>query len=198
MAKKTKAKHKTSRRFGIDIYGTGGPSLERRLHVPPGGRRKRARPSEYGQQLEEKQKLKAIYGASERQLLRYYREAQRLGGNPADNLFQLIERRLDNVIYRLGFARSRPMARQLVSQGHVRVNERRTDRGSYLVRAGEKIELSKTARSMPTVVEELQQGYDTPSWLKREDTHGQVLGMPVAEDVQTQVDAAKIVAFYSR
>jgi small subunit ribosomal protein S4 len=90
------------------------------------------------------------------------------------------------------------MARQLVSQGHVRVNERRTDRGSYLVRAGEKIELSKTARSMPTVVEELQQGYDTPSWLKREDTHGQVLGTPVAEDVQTQVDAAKIVAFYSR
>lgn len=198
MAKKTKSKHKISRRFGIDVYGTGGPSLERRLHVPPGGRRKSHRPSEYSQQLEEKQKLKAIYGLSEKQLLRYYLEAQRLGGNPADNLFQLIERRLDNVIYRLGFARSRPMARQLVSQGHVRVNERRTDRGSYLVRAGEKIELSKTAQTMPTVVEELQQGYDTPSWLKREDTDGQVLGMPVAEDVQTQVDAAKIIAFYSR
>ena len=90
------------------------------------------------------------------------------------------------------------MARQLVSQGHVRVNERRTDRGSYLVRAGDKIELSKTAVTIPTVVEELQQGYDTPSWLKREDSKGQVVGMPVAEDVQTQVDAAKIIAFYSR
>lgn len=90
------------------------------------------------------------------------------------------------------------MARQLVSQGHVRVNERRTDRGSYLVRAGETIEQSKTAWRMPTVVEELQQGYDTPSWLKREDTRGQILGMPGAEDVQTPVDAAKIVAFYSR
>jgi small subunit ribosomal protein S4 len=90
------------------------------------------------------------------------------------------------------------MARQLVSQGHVRVNQRRTDRGSYLVRAGENIELSQTARNIPTVVEELQQGYDTPSWLKREDTNGQVLGMPVAEDVQAQVDAAKIIAFYSR
>jgi small subunit ribosomal protein S4 len=113
-------------------------------------------------------------------------------------IFHLIERRLDNVIYRLGFARSRPMARQLVSQGHVRVNQRRTDRASYLVRAGEKIELSQTARNIPTVVEELQQGYDPPSWLKREDTNGQVLGMPVAEDVRTQVDAAKIIAFYSR
>jgi hypothetical protein len=90
------------------------------------------------------------------------------------------------------------MARQLVSQGHVRVSQRRTDRGSYLVRAGENIELSQTARNIPTVVEELQQGYDTPSWLKREDTNGQVLGMPVAEDVQAQVDAAKIIAFYSR
>jgi small subunit ribosomal protein S4 len=198
MAKKPKSKHKTSRRFGIDLYGIGGPSLERRLHVPPGGRRKRPRPSEYGQQLEEKQKLKAIYGLSEKQLLRYYREAQRPGGNPADNLFQLIERRLDNVIYRFGFARSRPMARQLVSQGHVRVNERRTDRGSYLVRAGDKIELSKTALSIPTVVEELQQGYDTPSWLKRDGTTGQVLAMPAAEDVQARIDATKIIAFYSR
>jgi small subunit ribosomal protein S4 len=83
MAKKTKSKHKTSRRFGIDVYGTGGPSLERRLHVHPGGRRKSHQPSEYSQQLEEKQKLKAIYGLSEKQLLRYYREAQRLVGNPA-------------------------------------------------------------------------------------------------------------------
>ena len=199
MARQRKAKHKISRRFGIDIYGTGGEALERRLNVPPGGFRKRRRKqSEYGLQLEEKQKLRAIYGITEAQLRRYYEKAQREPGSPAGNLLRLIERRLDNVVYRLGFARSRPMARQLVSQGHVRVNDRRVDIPSYLVRAGERIALSAQAEKIPAVSEELSQQHPTPEWLKRDNATGQTKRLPVAEEIDLPVDTRKVIAFYSR
>src|SRR3954452_14863589 len=120
-------KHKVSRRFGVDIYGTGGESLKRRLSVPPGDRRRRRRLSEYAIQLQEKQKTKAFYGLSERQLRRNYEKAASQPGNTGVNLLRLLERRLDNVVYRLGFARTRPMARQLVSHGHVLTNGCRTN-----------------------------------------------------------------------
>lgn len=199
MARQRKSKHKISRRFGIDIYGTGGDALERRLNVPPGGfRRSRRRQSEYGLQLEEKQKLRAIYGISEAQLKRYYEKAQREAGNPAGNLLQLVERRLDNVVYRLGFARSRPMARQLVSQGHVCVNDRKVDIPSYLVRAGQRIALSAQAEKIPAVSEELKQQHPTPEWLKRNNGSGEVIRLPLADEIDSPVDARKVIAFYSR
>src|SRR5690606_18309586 len=134
-------RHKVSRRFGIDIYGTGGPSLQRRLATPPGGqpRGRRRKLSEYGLQLREKQKAKAIYGIAEAQFRRYYKVAASRPGVTGENLLQLLERRLDNVVYRLGFARTRPMARQLVSHGHVRVNGRHVNIPSYAVRPGDTI-----------------------------------------------------------
>src|SRR5687768_157686 len=123
MASTREPRHKVSRRFGIDVYGTGGPQLQRRLGVPPGGlpRGRRRKLSEYALQLHEKQKAKAIYGVDEGQFRRYYAEAARRPGITGETLLQLLERRLDNVVYRLGFARSRPMARQLVGHGHVLV-----------------------------------------------------------------------------
>ena len=142
--------------------------------------------------------MRAIYGVSEAQLKRYYQRALRGPGNPAENLLQLLERRLDNVVYRLGFARSRPMARQLVSQGHVRVNERRVTIPSYLVREGEKIALTETAATFPTVSEELEQQHPTPSWLQRVDGDGRVLSLPSLNDINAPVDARKVIAFYSR
>ena len=200
MATQRKPRHKTSRRFGVDIYGTGGESLERRLNVPPGGFRKsRRRTSEYGLQLQEKQKLRAIYGISEKQLRRYYDDAQRDTGNPGENLLKLLERRLDNVIYRLGFARTRPMARQLVNQGHVRINGRRVDIASYLVRGGETLALSQTAAEIPAVVEDLERQLPTPSWLKREEGgKGQVIMLPSADEAGLPVDLRQVIAFYSR
>src|SRR6266545_2970051 len=129
MGRSRAPKHKLSRRFGIDIYGTGGTQLQRRLAVPPGARPggRRRKVSEYGLQLLEKQKVKAIYGVAERQFRRYYAEAVRRPGTPGKNLLQLLERRLDNVVYRLGFARSRPMARQMVGHRHVLVNGKKVN-----------------------------------------------------------------------
>lgn len=194
-------RHKTSRRFGVDIYGTGGPSLERRLGTPPGGLRagRRRRPSIYATQLTEKQKAKAIYGVAERQFRRYFAEASRIDGEPGANLLRLLERRLDNVVYRLGFARTRPMARQLVSHGHVRVDGRRVNVPSFLVDAGQTIELTEEAASLPVVVEERAAGRPLPDWLERAgERGGRVARLPERADIDVPVDEARIVGFYSR
>ncbi len=191
-------KHKLSRRFGVDIFGTGGRSLERRMGTPPGGvpRGRRRKPSEYALQLEEKQKAKAIYGVREGQFRRYYEQAAHRPGVTGENLLQTLERRLDNVVYRLGWARTRPMARQLVSHGHVRVNGRRVNIPSYLVRPGEQIAISATAAAMPTVQEELGAHRPLPRWLDRDEAGGRVLALPTREDVELPIDEGRIVAFY--
>lgn len=193
-------KHKLSRRFGIDIYGTGGAQLQRRLGVPPGSRAggRRRKVSEYGIQLLEKQKVKAIYGVAERQFRNYYAEAVRRPGTPGKNLLQLLERRLDNVVYRMGFARSRPMARQMVSHRHVLVNGRKVNIPSYLVRPGESIGLTDTAAQMPTVIEEIGSNRALPRWLERDETSGRVAELPSREAVDLPINEDMIVEFYSR
>lgn len=192
-------RHKTSRRFGTDVYGTGGPQLERRLATPPGGaRRRRRKLSDYARQLAEKQKAKATYGVREAQFRRYFERAEREPGTTGESLLRLLERRLDNVIYRLGFARSRPMARQLVSHGHVTVNGRRVDVPSYLVDQGEVVALTPDAAAIPGVVEALAEGRTAPDWLRRQDTTGVVLRLPNRLDVTEPIDDALIVAFYTR
>src|SRR5258706_8018886 len=113
MAKRHEPRHKVSRRFGIDIYGAGGDALQRKLAVPPGGtRRARRRRSIFGVQLLEKQKAKALYGVLEGQFRRYVKEAARQPGDTSENLLRLLERRLDNVLYRLGVAPPPRMGRQ--------------------------------------------------------------------------------------
>jgi small subunit ribosomal protein S4 len=197
MANRHEPRHKVSRRFGIDIYGTGGDSLQRRLAVPPGGvRRQRRRRSTYGVQLFEK--AKAMYGVLERQFRRYIQEAIRQPGDPAVNLLRLLERRLDNVVYRLGWAQTRPMARQMVNYGHVRVPRRRVDIPSYLVQPGETVELDMTAARMPTVAESLAAGRPVPGWLAREGTSGRILSLLDRADADARIDAEQIIAFYSQ
>jgi small subunit ribosomal protein S4 len=196
---KREPKHKVSRRFGVDIYGTGGESLRRRLGTPPGGSpRKRPRLSDYGIQLREKQKAKAFYGVTEGQFRRYYEEAARQAGDTGENLLRLLERRLDNVVYRLGAARTRPMARQLVSHGHVLVDDRRVTIPSYLVRPGETIHLTDDAREIPTVVEELDANRPVPEWLERDGTQGRVQRFPERDDVDHPINEDLILAFYAR
>jgi small subunit ribosomal protein S4 len=160
--------------------------------------RRRPRRSEYARQLTEKQKVKAIYGIPEGQFRRYYAEAVRRPGLRGANLLQLLERRLDNVVYRLAFARSRPMARQLVGHGHVKVNGRRVDIPSYLVRPGDTVELTPTAARTPTVVEELASGRLLPSWLERSGTVGQVAGLPSRDEIDLPIHEDLIVELYSR
>jgi small subunit ribosomal protein S4 len=186
----------------MDLFGTGGPSLERRLNVPPGGQTaggRRKKTSEYGLQLREKQTAKQMYGVLERQFRRYFQEAARLKGATGEVLLQLLERRLDNVIYRLGFARSRPMARQLVTHGHVYVNNRRVNIPSYQVRPGETIRLSETATKIPTVMELVEDNaVPVPGWLEKTGTAGRIARLPAPEEMEQRLNVPLIVEFYSR
>jgi small subunit ribosomal protein S4 len=165
---------------------------------------RRRRASVFGQQLLEKQKLRAIYGVDERQLRRTFEEGQRLAGPPGENLLALLERRLDNVVYRLGFARSRPMARQLVSHGHVRVDGQRTNVPSFRVDAGQTVGLADNAADIPAVAEEVGSSRPLPSWLERADgasgerLRGRVTRLPGPGDVDTPVDESLVVGHYSR
>ena len=114
------------------------------------------------------------------------------------NLLQLLERRLDNVVYRMGFARSRPMARQMVSHRHVLINGRKVNIPSYLVRPGEAISLTDTATQMPTVIEEIGSNRSLPRWLERDEMSGRVAQLPSREDIDLPINEDMIVEFYSR
>jgi small subunit ribosomal protein S4 len=194
-------RHKTSRRFGVDIYGTGGKSLQRRLGTPPGGLKtgRRRRQSIYAETLTEKQKTKAIYGIDERPFRRYFSRAESRPGAPGENLLVFLERRLDNVVYRLGMARTRPMARQLVSHGHVTVGGKRVDIPSFLVEPGQAIGLDETARKMPVVEEEMAANRPLPTWLERRpDGTGLVQRLPERSEIDVPVNEALVVEHYSR
>lgn len=198
MGAKREPRHKTSRRYGMDLFGTGGESLQRRLNVPPGGNRGVRRPTEYARQLREKQKVKDIYGVREAQFRRYVAEAQRSGEPLGRALLEMLERRLDNVVYRLGLARTRLMARQMIGHRHVQVNDETVTVSSYLVSPGEKIRLTEAASAMPEVQDELAARRPTVSWLRSEDGGGEVVDRPHREEIDLDINEALIVAFYTR
>ncbi len=200
MGRDRKPKHKQSRREGVDIFGTGGESLRRRLGRPPGvhGARPRRRESEYALQLREKQKVKRMYGLRESQFRRFYAQALRSKEITGTALLKLLERRLDNVVYRLGFARSRPQARQFVNHGHVRVDGERVDIPSYLVKPGQEITLSDDLRQIPDVQELMENPPPIPGWLARETLGGRVLREPAREEIDPDIQEQRIVEFYSR
>jgi small subunit ribosomal protein S4 len=193
-------KHKLSRREGVNITGTTSPSLADKLSVPPRryGRRRR-NPSEYEVRLRAKQRVKFQYGLLEKQFRRFFKDASRMQGPTGVNLLQLLERRLDNAIYRIGFARTRPMARQLVSHGHVRVNNKKVDIPSFLVKPGDVITLAPAALVMPVVQDEMQTGRRViPSWLAKDDGGGRVIGYPRREDSDADIREDLIVEFYAK
>lgn len=194
-------KHRLARRFGVNITGTTSRSLEARLQQPPGmhGAKRRRKLSDYGEQLREKQKVRAMYGAPEGQFRRYFQEATRLPGRPGDNLLRLLELRLDNIVYRLGFARTRPMARQLVNHGHILVNGRRVNIPSYQVHLGDVVQLGAAAQRFTPVMEALAHpSAPIPVWLERLDTSGRVRTLPGPQDFEPHINADLIVAYYSR
>lgn len=200
MARYRGPKHKLSLREGVNITGTTSPGLAAKLNVPPERRgRGRRRASEYEVRLRAKQRVKHQYGMMEKQFRRFFEEASRRPGPTGVNLLQLLERRLDNTVYRLGFARTRPMARQLVNHGHVQVNYKKVDIPSYLVKAGDQITLTPTALRMPVVQEELKTSRTImPSWLERDRDVGRVIGYPQREDSDADIREDLIVEFYAR
>lgn len=178
-------------------------AIERR-NVPPGqhGKTRRAKLVGYGLQLREKQKVKRIYGVLENQFRRYFEMAERQRGITGEVLLQLLERRLDNVVYRLGFGTSRAQARQLVRHGHVLVNDRKVDIPSYLVRAGDVVSVRPSSRQIPTVQHALEEvkSRGVPEWLELdpEKASGRVVGLPTRDQIGLPVQEQLIVELYSK
>jgi small subunit ribosomal protein S4 len=202
MARYTGPRSKVSRRFNMPIFGPS-KALERK-NYPPGmhGQRGRRKFSEYALALAEKQKLRFIYGVMERQFRRYFKEAIGRRGVTGDTLLQLLETRLDNVIFRLGFAGSRRMARQMVSHGHINVDGRRVNIPSFNVREGQVIEVADKprARQMATRNIEASKLSPVPEWLVADAAafRGTVARIPTREDIQPVVNDQLVVELYSR
>jgi len=150
----------------------------------------------------EKQKLRRIYGVLERQFRRYFAQATRRAGVTGETLLQLLERRLDNVVWRLGFAASRALARELVSHGHFTVNDRPVNIPSYQVRPGDTIAVTGSSRSLPPIVASVAAagGRRLPAWLEIEGDamRGTVLSIPARDEIDTQIQEELVVEFYSR
>lgn len=199
MARYTGPKDRLSRREGFDLFGKGAKLT--RLTVPPGvhGPKGLRTPSQYGKQLREKQKVKRLYGVLEKQFRKYVNEALKRKGNTGEMLLSLLERRLDNVIFRLGFAPTRPGARQLVSHRQVLVNGKRVNIPSYRVAPGETVSLSTKAINNPVVKKLLEdEKYKVPEWLKRKAAVGMVARLPKAEDLTEPISVQDIIEYYSR
>jgi small subunit ribosomal protein S4 len=194
--------NKRSRREGIDLFGTGGTSLERRIGQPPGdhgAKPRRGRPSDFQMQLREKQKVKRIYGMRENQFRRFVALARREPEMTGSALLKLLERRLDSVLFRGGLARTRPMARQLITHGHVTVDGKKVDIPSFLVQPGMVISVDETARKMPDVQWNMEApAVLSPSWLSRDEHEVRVLDFPVREEIDFPIEENLIIEFYSR
>jgi len=197
---------KIIRRLGTPLPGLTRKDADKKPY-PPGahgnGGKRPNRPSAYRQRLVEKQKLRFNYGISEGQLRRYFERAARSGGVTGEALLALLERRLDNVVFRLGLAPTVPAARQLVAHGHVRVDGARVDRPGYLLRTGETVSMGERGRAIPDVVTSVEQGPQVrlPGFLAVDPSDrysGRVMAMPMRADVPFVVDEAAIVEFYAR
>ena len=205
MARYTGPKARVSRRLGINVWGTSGETkaLERRPY-PPGehGRgRRRGQNSEYLVQLQEKQKARFTYGITEKQFRNTYDEAAKQRGVTGENLLRLLELRLDNIVYRSGWAATRPQARQFVSHGHINVNGRRVNVPSFRARKDDVIELRPKAREIVTVQWNLDVlDRAAPMWLDAGDGGQQVTvrELPTREQIEIPVREQLIVELYSK
>ena len=209
MAKYTGAKCRQCRREGAKLflkgekcYKSGACPFEKRPVAPGPHANMRKKVSEYGLQLREKQKTKRIYGVLEGQFRHYYEKADRMKGITGDNMLSLLERRLDNVIYRMGIANSRSQARQLVTHAHFAVNGKAVDIASYEVKAGDVITVkeSKKGNKYFTELKQTQKSANMPKWVEfdNETLTGKVLELPTREDVDVQIAEHMIVELYSK
>jgi len=177
-------------------------ALERRAYPPGQHGQGRIKRSDYGIQLREKQKVRRMYGVLEKQFHLYYERAARMKGVTGENLLQLLERRLDNTVYRLGFATSRKDARQLVSHGHMLVNGRRVDIPSIQVKEGDVIEVRERSKKLTRIEGslELKAAGEMPAWLEldRDGMKATIKALPTRDDIQVPVQESLIVELYSK
>jgi len=196
------------RREGVELYLKGDRcftdkcAIKRRGYPPGQHGQRRPKHSDYGVQLREKQKAKRIYGILEKQFRNYFEKADRMKGKTGDNLLILLERRLDNVAYKLGFTQTRRESRQVVRHGHFLVNGRKVNIPSFLVKAGDVVELREKSRKIPTVNEALDAVVrkGIPPWLEldRANFRGTVKILPARADIQEPIQEQLIVELYSK
>lgn len=208
MARYTEAVCRLCRREGMQLFLKGERCFKDKCAVkkrpfPPGQHgKRRIKLQGYGLQLREKQKVKRIYGVFERQFRLYFQRASRMKGVTGENMLSLLERRLDNAVYRLGFAASRAQARQLVNHGHFTVNGRKVDIASYQVAKGDVVALREASRKNTLIQANLDtaQGRGIPNWLSLNPTafQGAVTGAPRREDIQLPIQESLIVELYSK
>lgn len=205
MAKMKTPKGKLVRKFGENIFGN--PKFDKLLNRKPyaagqHGQSRRRRLSNYGVQLKEKQKIKIMYGILERQFRNYFEKADKMAGETGTNLMQMLESRLDNVVYRLGFASTRPAARQLVNHAHVMVNNRKVNIPSYIVKPGDVIQIRARSKKMDLILESMKRikgDIDLP-WLDLDKARmtGTVIAIPERDEMQVLVNEQLVVELYSK
>jgi small subunit ribosomal protein S4 len=208
MARYTGPVCRLCRRDGLKLFLKGTRcdtpkcAIERRENPPGQQQQRRGKLTDYGQHLREKQKVKHYYGVLERQFRKYFAHAERGKGNTGDTLMTLLERRLDNIVHRLGFGQSRAQARQIIRHGHITVNGRKVDIPSYEVRVGDVIRVKNRAKSLDLVRGALaESGRDIPDFLSRSDAQipeGIVGRLPAVDDVSIPVQTQLIVELCSR
>ncbi len=205
MARFTGPKAKLCRKFGENIFGTAKyDRILNKRKFPPGqhGKTQRRKLSDYAVHLREKQKLRLTYCLLEKQFRNYFFKAAKMTGVTGDILMQILERRLDNVVYRLGFAVTRMQSRQFVNHGHILVNGKKVDIPSFLVKAGDTIEIRERSKSIPAIKEAVERTESTSpfSWLSvdKENMRGQFLTIPAAAEIPCSVDTRLIVEYYSK
>lgn len=206
MAHYVDAKCRLCRREGEKLYLKGArcyspkcPIDKRGAQVPgQHGKKMHRRLSGYGIQLREKQKVKRIYSVLEKQFRRYYQEAMKSPQNTGERLLQILESRLDNVVFRLGLVQSRSVARQLVSHGNIQVDGKRVNVPSYIVKPGQTVSLSKKATQMSFVKDALEQKIAPPKWLSRKAIVGKMERLPLRDEMNEGIKESLIIEYYSR
>ncbi len=204
MSKRAKSKYKINRRLGVNLWGRPKSPVVMRDYGPGEHGQRRRKPSDFGLQLMAKQKLKGYYGnISERQFRRYYAEAVRRRGDTSENLIEILERRLDAVVYRMKFVPTVFASRQFINHGHVRVNGKRVNIPSYLVKDGDVIEVKEKSRDMPLVLEAVESPErDIPDYISvdHHKMQGSFVRAPKLADVPypAQMEPHLVIEFYSR
>lgn len=205
MARNSKAKGKIVRRLGVNIYGNSkyDKLLKKKPHGPgiEKGKRIRKKESDFGRQLIEKQKIRFAYGLSEKQFFNLFVKAKKLSGLTGDNMMILLERRLDNVVYRLGLGSTRTQARQLVSHGHISVNGRRCNIPSRTLKEGDEVTIKDSEKSKKLVRESLaRSSQPVPVWLtlSEDSLNGRIERSPYRTDIASVANEQMVVEFYSR
>lgn len=202
MSRFTGSRVKKMRALGIDLPGLSGKTISRRPH-PPGehGLKRRRKPSEYSLQLKEKQKLRFNYGLNERQFRSLVKEARNRKEPTGESILRLLESRLDNMVFRAGFARTIPGARQLINHGHIQVNGKPVTIASYRIKVGDVVEPSNRGANMKAIAESFEKvRLNRPDWMEVDAKKrvAKVLGLPDPESVPFEVDVQLVIEYYAK